>query len=136
MTTIEAKPFSTVVSKIRELAKQSPDRTESCSYFDSKGAPKCIVGNALADLGVKPMNEPLGYGVVNGYCCGDMLTEDGAFFAEPCEFAETLPWELAGVESPTPEQITWVHRVQVEQDNGVSWGMAVATAEKLIGAVA
>lgn len=128
----EVVPFSTVIEKMRSLAGDEGYTVASCKYFNDCGEPVCIVGKVLAMLGVRPVLSSTGYGA-EGYRFGDMLASNGSFFANPSTFAESLPWEKAGVEAPTGLQLSWVQVAQAAQDKGEPWGDAIAAADAEIG---
>ena len=95
-----------IISEIRRLAEEFPDRTSQPEYAKEKngvGQPECIIGHALYNLGVSP--EELKY-----------LT--GSVEEIP------LPMYIDGPE------LRWLNEVQRTQDSGLSWESAVKEADK------
>lgn len=104
MKDIDLPELSLVDEKLRELAAEQPDRTSECLYVTTNvlgpRQPECIVGHALADLGV-PLDALAG---VDGFHVGT----------------------LYGISNEFP----FARRVQSWQDAGFTWSQAVDLADR------
>jgi hypothetical protein len=98
-----------VIADKRDYVYQQPAGIDDCAYFDKDGTPSCLIGCAFEDelraAGVGPDS--------------DLNTGTG------------VPALFGGHEIPaTPAAVRWLTTVQVNQDEGVSWGAAVAIANR------
>lgn len=105
-------PFSEVISRIRKLADEHPDRVVGCDYFNEDGTPCCIVGNVISELG------GVRYGSSAVNAAGEKIVYEGTR-------SDLVHWKLLGVESPSNTERDWVYSVQKEQDNESTWRQAV-----------
>lgn len=108
-TTFERPNGAFVVQKVRDLAEKNPDFRYKrpggggCyNVYDGKGS--CIVGQGLIAAGV-PVEDIPEAGGVSSTCnrLGIVLTH---------------------------AQRSWLDNVQVQQDGGEPWGVAIATADR------
>ncbi|PVB19776.1 hypothetical protein [Mycobacteroides abscessus] len=119
-------PFSRVIERVRKLANDYPDRVVECQYFDNGGAPECIFGTVLHELG----------------CYLNVTTEDDVEVAWEVRGPTGVPvvndgesisdahWIAAGVAEPTKDQAGWAVNVQDTQDNNLAWGFAVGSVDE------
>ena len=107
-------PFSEVISRIRKLADEHPDRVVGCDYFNEDGTPCCIVGNVISELGAVP-----------GPSRGEVVSPTGERVVGEGKSASSINWNVVGVENPTSKQIDWVISVQETQDERNTWSVAV-----------
>ena len=99
--------FEDVELEIRRLAREFPDREETCLYLRGD-SPCCIVGNALHRLGV-PLETLRAYdGDADGYPASDTIEER--------ELGENQ----------------WINLVQERQDHGSTWARAVECADAAV----
>lgn len=94
-----------IAAKVRELAARFPHRKADSFYFNSDHSPCCIVGHALHELRI-----PLPDEVVNG-----------------AYWWETPPCPEWDIEADHARQ--FIDDVQEQQDNGKTWGEAVAIVD-------
>lgn len=107
------KPFQQVIDRIIKLADENPDRIADCKYFD-QGEPCCIVGHVLAELGA-----------VQDF---DESVRVGDYTFPNSEAADSICWDVFGVEEPEPNEETFLVTVQELQDEGCRWAGAVDAA--------
>jgi hypothetical protein len=90
---------------------RSSNEEEGCLYFEKSGAPSCIVGHVLYDLGIRKL--------YNNGEVSDIIDIDDSdnYFIGNHEF--------------TPEAIDALSVAQMTQDHGYSWGKAVAEAKSV-----
>jgi hypothetical protein len=117
MTTFAGLTAGTICVNVRELSSESPDaiyglRGSGCRYASgsvSNGSCGCIVGQAVRRSGHDP--EPLDNArsfPVSATIALQRLLEPGS-------------WEW--------EELQWLRCVQLAQDDGVAWGLAVVYAD-------
>lgn len=103
---------SVLAQVVKDVAAGYPDHqpeTVGCRYFDEFGTPSCIVGHALARLGVEP----------------DPFLDDGELNYETpvdelCDF----------VENDSHWSMEWLKCVQWWQDRGYLWSQAVEKSKR------
>lgn len=113
------KPFTWVQDQIRALADNEPERVSIDSYFSRLGKPLCIVAEVLYQLAVRPGGDH------------QLCTPYGIALCHVSTLAHEIPWQMIGVEQPTPDEAAWISRVQQNQDNRLCWGEAVARADRV-----
>lgn len=94
-----------VVAEIRRLAQRFPEQEAECRYVGKDDRPCCIGGRALANLGV-----PLSL----------LIQAEGTAL-------DTVMSRLRI--TATQWQRSWARSTQAHQDNGMTWGRAVSTAD-------
>lgn len=119
-----------LAAEIRSISEQHPGRVyqageHGCLYTEPDGAPGCIVGQAMANLG-KPLPAFKGEGWADlpgeiRSLCGDATSGHS--------------WTRGVFQVPNDQEpgevgvIQWLRRVQARQDGGSSWADAVATGD-------
>lgn len=129
----ELVPFKIgVIDRVRALAADYPDRVATCTYLTTGGAPICIFGHVLAERGARVAGE----GEAQKYVLreGDLVSKDGTRICAPNNRVSAVDWFYLGIiDEPSTTQLAWAAWVQSEQDNGVPWASAVATADANVG---
>lgn len=113
---------SQVVAKIREVAAAAPGEKNAtdCQYFDDDGACSCIVGHALALLGVtRDMLATEWY---------DFNDDAFSFMLDDFEFKGRPPIATSLVEVEAFD-MRWIAHAQKHADNGGTWGDSVLHAD-------
>jgi hypothetical protein len=121
--------ITNVITEVRRIAAESPDFTYNffdqddpgCRYVkDGQGS--CIVGKALVALGVPT----------------DFFDTPAAGLLPSLELNTTINSKRVGVIFPRlfgwprGDELSWLMVVQAQQDTGMSWGYAVATADRRV----
>lgn len=100
-----------LIEEIRNLAKENPERTAGCTYLDSDGAPVCIVGHAMFNLG---------------------LIDESAKQSDwnKSDFYILRFNGISGLDATDDAESRWIVAVQGMQDCGKEWGEAVEVADR------
>ena len=107
-----------VIAEVRKVAAKMPDHLGlvdggGCHYVH-KGAPSCIIGHALWNLGV--IDAEFENRGING------------------SGVRALTDLISGIDDTTEDEMdrTWLYEVQESQDSGAEWAHAVAQADSYI----
>ena len=107
-----------LIASVRKFAAERPDyvyrnaddnhpQRSGCVYFTNDGQPSCLIGHALADLGLLSAQPEL----FNGSWIANVVKEYG--------------WEIDS------RELEWLVDVQNYQDALKTWGRAVALADEV-----
>lgn len=110
-----------VARKARELAQELPNHTATCTYVhyeDGEQQPNCIVGKAMAELGI-PLDElECRNGASFSILAGEGIRAD-------------VKW-LDVTEAGSKLCVRWLDYLQRHQDGENTWGEALAYADRRI----
>lgn len=111
MTTTDGKyDLDDVKVVLRDIASRHPDVRSECEYRDRTGAPRCVIGHLLAEVGLTDAlanveNNAAVTGLARG---GEIVYND--------DFASAF----------TGAAVDFMSEVQTEQDEGQTWSEALA----------
>lgn len=118
------KPFSWLQDQLREIVAANPDNVATCAYFDKGGeTPQCVVGHALARLGVTQIHD-------ERYDLYTLASAEGKTIGDSGDLADDLRWSAAGVRAPGHKQRDWIATLQSHQDNGLTWAESLRRADE------
>jgi hypothetical protein len=126
-----------IIKQVRIVAAERPEHVYekpdgengSCHYFYD-GAPSCIIGHAFHSLGVN-VNQ---LARVNpGPFKNDVMPVDVAVVSLGLVKGDVNPEVMDAYPAEQETEVEWLKEVQHNQDEGESWGDAVAHADLLVG---
>lgn len=120
---IDVIAFGKFINELRRLGKENPDKISVADYFgrEDRSVPVCIVGHAFVNLNL---------GISGGPSA--LLRDDGIVVGDRSDTIRELQWDLLGIRKPTGRQLKWAAKVQEVQDENLTWGEAVACADRTV----